>query len=345
MGGSKGSSAPTQQTVTQTNLPEYIRPYVESTARRAEEISYRPYEAYGGPRIAGFNSDQTQAFNMTRGLPGTYQGSFDAGTAATNQAGIGFGIASNYQPGQFSTNQIQHQDWNNGIASQYMNPYTTNVLQRQEALATERFARDQTNRDLSRAGAGSFGGYRHGIANEVARDQFNRGLDLTAAEGYQRAYDTAYNQFNQDRGSRIGVETGNRDALFRTDQLGEQSRQFGANLGLQGAQGLAGVGQSMYQQGSARRDYAGRDIADMRSIGQQQQDLDQSSLDLGYSDFVNQRDYERNQLNYLNSIIRGMPVTANSDTSTYAHENPYSNLLGLGIGAAGIYNSFGGGAG
>ena len=93
------------------------------------------------------------------------------------------------------------------------------------------------------------------------------------------------------------------------------------------------------------RDLAGRDIADLRSIGQQQQDQQQANLDLAYSDFVNQRDFERNQLNFLNSIIRGMPITSNSETTSYTRENPWSNLVGLGIGASGLINSFGNGSG
>lgn len=343
MAGGGSQKTPSQQTITQSNIPEYLAPYVTSVARRGEEISNRPYEAYTGPRIAGFNNNQTQAFNAVQGLGGTYQPLFSQGSTAMGQAQTGYQGTQNYQPTNFTTNDITSQDWNSGIASQYMNPYTTQVLQKQEGLATERFLADQTRRDLSRAKSGSFGGYRHGIANEVARDQFNRGLDLTAAESLQRGYDTAYGQFANDRNSSITTQAGNRAANFAAQQAGEQSRQFGANLGLQGAQGLSQIGQQLYQQGALTRDLAGKDIADLRSVGQQQQDQAQQGLDLAYTDFVNQRDYERNQLNYLNSIIRGMPITSNSETATYTHENPWSNIIGLGIGASGLINSFGGG--
>ena len=43
-------SAPTEtkQTVTQTNLPEYVRPYFERLLGRTEAESKREYEPYGG---------------------------------------------------------------------------------------------------------------------------------------------------------------------------------------------------------------------------------------------------------------------------------------------------------
>jgi hypothetical protein len=52
----KGSSAPPQpqnQTVTQTNLPEYARPYFENLLERGQAESYRDYTPYGGQRLVG----------------------------------------------------------------------------------------------------------------------------------------------------------------------------------------------------------------------------------------------------------------------------------------------------
>ena len=50
--------APTSQTVTNTSIPEYARPYVETMLGKSQaltDINANPYQTYGGNRIAGFS--------------------------------------------------------------------------------------------------------------------------------------------------------------------------------------------------------------------------------------------------------------------------------------------------
>ena len=56
MGKSKGSSGVQESKVTQTNIPEYARPYFEELMGRTVFESTRPYEAYPGQRIAEFTN-------------------------------------------------------------------------------------------------------------------------------------------------------------------------------------------------------------------------------------------------------------------------------------------------
>jgi hypothetical protein len=62
----KGSpSVPTDSTVTQTNIPEYARPYVESTLGQAAavtDVNKNPFQPYGGQRVASFSPMEAQAF-------------------------------------------------------------------------------------------------------------------------------------------------------------------------------------------------------------------------------------------------------------------------------------------
>ena len=65
-GGGKGGGGgspppPAQQTVTQTSIPEYAAPYVQTMLGKSEaltDINQNPYQAYGGQRIAPFNTTQ-----------------------------------------------------------------------------------------------------------------------------------------------------------------------------------------------------------------------------------------------------------------------------------------------
>ena len=73
----------------------------------------------------------------------------------------------------------------------------------------------------------------------------------------------------------------------------------------------------------------------LEGIGAAQRADEQARIDLNYQDFLAQRDYGRNQLNFLNNIMRGVPVTPS--TSTFTPYNPVQQALGAGISALGLY--------
>jgi hypothetical protein len=94
----------------------------------------------------------------------------------------------------------------------------------------------------------------------------------------------------------------------------------------------------------------GQSQADLARFGQQtttaaqQQALQQQYLDMAYQDFLRQRDFPMEQLQQYSSLLRGVPVTPNSAVSTYAQQPGIGQqLLGTGLGAASIYNTFRGG--
>ena len=65
-------SAPSSQTVTQTNLPEYVRPQFEALLKRAEGLSQETYQPYKDKRVATEGmGDINQAYDMTRGIAGS----------------------------------------------------------------------------------------------------------------------------------------------------------------------------------------------------------------------------------------------------------------------------------
>lgn len=98
-----GSSGPTEQTVTQTNLPEYAEPYVRDLFERAATESTRPYQAYEGQRIAGQDRFNTQAQQIAQNMPanpaGLVEGMQGTRGAYTQAKGIG-----TLQPTQFQAN-------------------------------------------------------------------------------------------------------------------------------------------------------------------------------------------------------------------------------------------------
>jgi hypothetical protein len=99
-GGGQPAPAPSSQTVTNTSIPEYARPYVETMLGKSEaltDINQNPYQNYGGQRIADFNQNQKNAFaNVFNQAPASQLGS---ATNLAGQAGLG-AIGMQGQAGQ-----------------------------------------------------------------------------------------------------------------------------------------------------------------------------------------------------------------------------------------------------
>ena len=147
---------------------------------------------------------------------------------------------------------------------------------------------------------------------------------------------------NQQTG--LAALQSNQQADLDRQRMAEQSRQFGSSQGLAGlaqagqsAQTLANIGSAQSQADQAR-------FGLQTSTAAQQQALNQQRLDQQYQDFLRQRDFPMEQMQQYSSLLRGVPVTPNTTSTTYApNASVGSQLLGGGLAAAGIYNTFRGG--
>jgi hypothetical protein len=123
--------------------------------------------------------------------------------------------------------------------------------------------------------------------------------------------------------------------------LGEQSRQFGAGLGLQGLQQqlaaagqLGQLGQQQYQQ------QAGILGAQM-GAGGQQQELKQRMLDSNYQRFIDEMSYPYKQLEFMSNLLRGTPSSAETRSTYTRAPSTFGQVAGLTGGLGGLFGSFG----
>jgi hypothetical protein len=77
----------------------------------------------------------------------------------------------------------------------------------------------------------------------------------------------------------------------------------------------------------------------LQQQGAVQQEQQQRELDLAYQDFLNQRDFDKQQINFMSSILRGIPVQPTTVQNTYANPNPLAQFGGLGIAGLGLLRS------
>lgn len=160
---------------------------------------------------------------------------------------------------------------------------------------------------------------------KVAAEELRRKLEIQAAQGNQQAR-MALEQMNLDanlRAQDLQYDVGIKNAQIDVSRAGAMG-QIGGQY--------AGLGQTVHGLGAA-------DANNMLKIGLMQDQQEQAKLDTAYNDFVNQRDYDRQNLAMMAGLIHGMPMPTNSDVSVYQNANPYSQMLGAGIGAMGLYQN------
>ena len=129
---SKGGGGPQQSesVVTQTNLPEYAKPFYEEMLGRTVYESTRPYETYQGARIQDFNPFETTAMQgmaemAGAGAPQQIRSASDIATQIGYQpTNMGMNIASGFNP------QQQFSNYQAGtIASGYTAPTDASLTQ------------------------------------------------------------------------------------------------------------------------------------------------------------------------------------------------------------------------
>jgi hypothetical protein len=283
---------------------------------RAETESNQPYIQYGSPRIAGFTGEQESAFQGVADLARRGAPTVDTGAQMAYESGQSAMGATGYNPMNVETS-----GWNEEVAQKYMNPYIGNVLNAAQRQATQRYQEQQGARSAQAVQARAFGGSRQALQDMMAEREMNEQLNRMNAEQLAQAYGQGAQMFTQDQSRALQAQMANQQALERAMGI----RLQGAQQGLAAAQGLGQLG-AMQQGLTMDR------LAALEKSGATRQALDQAAMEQAYKDFINQRDYERQNINWLTGIMAGVPVGAQSEVLQYeGAPNPYSTALGLGL--------------
>jgi len=305
-GGSSGAApAPSNQTVTQTNIPEYARPYVERMLGKSEaltDINANPYQTYGGQRIQAFTPMQERAFQNY----GTQQIAPELGAGSNLAALSGLGsMAAGTDYMRMATDPRAVQS--------FMSPYMQNVVDLQKQEATRDFQKGLGALNARAVASGAFGGNRAALERAEANRNLGTQLANIQATGSQNAFDAA--QRAQQFGSTLGLQ--------------------GYGQGLQAASTLGQLGQTRFGQQMGISDALARAGAVQQAQGQQ-------ALDLAYQDFIQQKQYPYQQLAFQSDMLRGLPLSQAAQQQYVAPPSMMSQLGGLGTTALGIYGLSGG---
>lgn len=249
MGG--GDSAPAQptatsQTVNQTSIPEYARPYVENMLGKTEALGNQPYQAYGEERQAGFTPEQQTAFQNAYNMQSPGQ-TADASTMAM-QAGLG-ALNTNYQSGQFA-NQFQ-------APGQY-DPAQVSMMTA-SAPGLQNYQMDQAQQMQGAQANAAQTNYNPNLQNYQMGPAQQVGIQSFAAPGSADAYMSPYMQNvvdvqQQEAGRQADIATTSRNAQATSSGAFGGSRQAimdaeaARNLATQKGNIQATGSQAAYQQ-------------------------------------------------------------------------------------------------
>jgi hypothetical protein len=319
------SPAPTQYQEYRTGFAEEIAPYAQNLLGKAEAYTdpeLNPYMQYMGDRVAQFTPLQQQSYQnagLMQAAPQLKDASALAGTA-------GLGALNT----QYTYDPYKAQQFTGQAVQDYMNPYMQNVVERQQADAQRQSQIAGQAQGAQAARSGAFGGSGDYLMRGQAAGNLARQKGDIQAQGLNNAYTQAMNQFNTSQGQNQAAA-----------QLNAQQQQFGAGLGLQGLQtanqaatNLANIGQTQYGQNMG--------ILGMQNqFGGQQQQQVQNVLNNQYGDFLNAQNYPYKQMGFMSDMIRGLPLTQQSQTMYQQPPSMVSQVAGLGLAGAGAYKAFG----
>lgn len=322
------------------DFPEYTGPRIATYGDDGSRLTAQEQE---GRALLGQGTDTFQQYlDDASKMAGTLGGGFSSGTfTGANPSDI---VGESFQAPTFQDSNtfdrtFEYDQFNPDMARQYQDVFQTSVDPALEELNRQRDLR-QTQNSADAIRAGAFGGSRLGLREATTDAEIARaGSDLrrqAGREGLQFAtqrYDTdrtfdanrfdtdrrnfeadrAYDRgafesdrafgagrFDADRSARFGAED-QRRAGFETGEAarlrGFETDEASRLRATEQLQGLAPLAQSLTEQAASG----------LLTSGQAQRQLDQRALDLAYGDYLEQRQYPQEQLNFALGALQGVP--------------------------------------
>lgn len=350
-----GGGGPTSSTTNTSNIPDWLRPQVETVlAGSMEELfntkaaidpetgkpmlneagqpvknvtgvktdAFKPYSTDPRNYVAGFSPLQQQvqynAANLQ--MPGQY----NQATGLTGLSGMGaLGTAQQAQNmgGDYlrATSNVYNPKTGgydvSNTVGSFMSPYMQNVIDVQNEAAKRQADIARNQRSAQATRSGAFGGSRQAIENAEANRALQSMMNNNQLQGQQAAYQGALQ--NMQYGAGLGMQ-------------GIGAAQQGYGMAGQAGASLANIGN---QQLGAQQGILGL----QQQVGGQQQAQEQQIINQAIQNYANQQQAPMQAYNQYNALLRGYAVPGMTTTQYQAAPSMTSQIAGLGTAAAGAY--------
>jgi len=206
-----------------------------------------------------------------------------------------------------------------------------NAQQQEEAArqAQEKFAQSgygATQQAMQAQGAQELDAYR--AQQQAMQAQGSQGI-----QAYQAG------ELARQQAAKLGLTADQQNEAARQAQekFSQSAYDLSNRYNLASAQGLMQTGQGIQQDAISRMQM-------LENIGRQERAIRQAGRDIGYEDFLRQKDFTQNQLGRFSNLLRGVPIQPQQTQSTYQQQpGLFQTALGAGLSGLGLYRGFGGG--
>jgi len=366
------------ETIAGTQIPGWVAAAGRGLFQRAAQIGEEDYPVFPGQanRVADLTADELQGMNILREGSENYMPYMNRAADVADTLGGGYDAMSQEEllgdPFQGASREELLGDYQGATREELMgDPFSLETAQpfmdiyQSSMDPAVREIEEQTMRAQNEAraraatGGGGFGSRLGIMEATTAGEGAQAAGDLraqAAREGLGFAtgrYDTdraaraatentMRNQFEQDRSARFGA-----DAALRGQYDTDSQSRFGADTQARQAyetneasriqqmdayQGMAPLVQELQTQAAAG----------LIGSGEAQRQLDQQAMDIAYADFLDQKMYPQEQVNFALGALSGTPYnTINRSYTSGSQMTAQPSLFGQTLaGAGGLYSAY-----
>tara|TARA_R110000824_G_scaffold22240_3_gene81673 strand:+ start:1019 stop:1921 length:903 start_codon:yes stop_codon:yes gene_type:complete len=186
-----------------------------------------------------------------------------------------------------------------GGISPYMTDYNQKVADIAAQKMKDQSAIEQQNIAAKAAGAGGLDSSRFAILEAERQKNLTGGIGDLYSKANAAAYQTALKASQQDQAQKLrsGMAMGTLGSQAQMTEMADVQQQLG----------IGGLGRG----------------------------IEQTGLDIGYTDFLQERDYPKEQLGFVSNIIRGAPYPMKTTSTGHMPQaqpaNPFQQMLGMGM--------------
>ena len=172
---------------------------------------------------------------------------------------------------------------------------------------------------------------------KFAQSGFQLSQQALQAQGAQGLQAYQAGEAAKQQAAKLGLTAQQQEEAARQAQekFSQSAYDMSNRFNLASAQGLMSAGRDINQDAISR-------IQALQGIGSQQRALQQAGLDIGYEDFMRQRDYAQSQLGLFGNLLRGVPVQPQQRVSTFQQQpGLFQTAVGAGLSGLGLYRGMG----
>ena len=302
------SSLPSSsETVGETGVPAWVTAAGRTTFERAAEIANSPYPTYTGARTASYDGnrlteEERQGMNILTDGAESYMPYMNRASEVADTLGAGYDT--------MSREELMGDPFSLESAQPYMDIYQSAMDPAVREIEEQTLRAQNDARARASTGGGAFGSRLGIMEGTVAGEGAQAAGDLRAGAA-REGLGFASGRFDTDRQARFGADTQARQAY----ETNEASRIQQMNA----YQEMAPMVQDLQTQAAAG----------LIGAGEARRQLDQQALDLAYADYLDQRMYPQEMVNFTLGALSGTPYnTINRSYTTGSQMSANPSLFG-----------------